>query len=328
MKKLAFLVAAASLFAVAPFAERFGPVASSVALVWMSVLVAIFASGFVNGTAVASGALGAFGSGVLAAVSPAAAGAVLLGSAFAERTTRVRSRTARAVHVLLALVGGGLAGSLATAFAASSVPVFAVAVVCAAVLAAAPLLVEADDPVAHALARTSSSVAEPAKASLLEAAELRRTAADVPLDRATSAHVRKTWQSLLRLAEARARLERTRPKVLVRVATPAPAAPAASDEARASEARADEAPSDEAPASPAPASALPSNPADQVLAMLDERIADHVAVLGRAYTAVDTARAAAVGIDDSALQDVESMGDSLEEVSRALAEVDAKGARA
>src|SRR5206468_1109872 len=104
-------------FVLAPIASRFGPVASSVALVWLSVLLAVCASGSVQSLAVASGALGAFGAGVLGPVSPAAAGAVLIAAAFAERTTRIRSRTARAVHVLVALVVGALAGSLATAFA-------------------------------------------------------------------------------------------------------------------------------------------------------------------------------------------------------------------
>src|SRR5690348_13161453 len=116
MRKLAFFVAAASLFAFAPIAARFGPIASSVALVWMSVLLAIFASGAAQSLGVASGALGAFASGILAPVSPAAAGAVLVGAAFAERTTRVRSRNARALHVLIAVVGGALAGTLSSAF--------------------------------------------------------------------------------------------------------------------------------------------------------------------------------------------------------------------
>src|ERR1700730_14297983 len=151
MKKIAFVVAAASLFAFAPLAGRFGPVASSLALVWLGVLLALFASGTINSLAIGTGALGAFGSGVIGSVSPAVAGAVLVAAAFAERTTRVRSRTARAVHVLVALVGGAFAGSLATAFNGSSIPVMLVAVVVAAVLAALPLLVEADDPVAHAL---------------------------------------------------------------------------------------------------------------------------------------------------------------------------------
>jgi hypothetical protein len=294
MRKLAFFVAAASLFAVAPLAGRFGVVGSSVALVWMSVLLAVFASGSAQSLAVAAGALGAFGSGVLGPVSPAAAGAVLVALAFAERSTRVRSRTARAVHVGVALVGGALAGSLSTAFAASSVPVFAVAVIVAAVLAALPLLVDADDPIAHALELAFRDVTEPARAALLEGAELRRSAEEVPLDRPTQERVKKTWQSLLRLAEARVRIERTRPRPLIRVAD-----------------------AEDKPVVP--------STADAVLGMVDQRIADHVAVLGKAYMAVDTARAAAVGVDTAALQNVEHMGDSLEEVSRALVEVDGHG---
>ena len=290
MKKLAFVVAAVTLFAFAPIAERFGPVASSVALVWLGVLVAMLASGSASSLAVASGAMGAFGGGVLASVSPGAAGALFVAAAFAERTTRVRSRTARAVHVLLALVGGGFAGALSNAYTAAPLSVFVVAVVVAGVLAALPLLVDADDPVAHALEEAAQLVDEPAKRSLMDGAELRRNAAEVPLDRATAAKVKTTWSSLLRLAEARLRLERTRPRALVRIAEQAP--------------------------SPAPASA-----ADAVLAMVDQRIAEHVSVLARTYSAVDTVSAARVGLDDSALKNVESMGESLDEVSRALVEV-------
>lgn len=298
MKKLAFIVAAASLFALAPIANRFGPVASSVTLVWLGVLLAVCASGSVQSLAVASGAFGAFGSGVLATFSPAAAGAILVAAAFAERTTRIRSRTARAVHVLVGLVGGALAGSLANAFSASSIAVMAVAVVVAAVLAALPLLVEADDPVAHALDQAAKLVSEPARAALVQGAELRRTAEEVPLDGATQARVRKTWQSLLRLAEARVRLERTRPNVLVRIAeTVEPV---------------------EGP--PSKALAQPSA-ADAVLAMVDQRLSEHVTVLSKAISAVDTARAAAVGLDDADLRTIESMGDSLEDVSRAMVEV-------
>ncbi len=291
MKKVAFVIAAASLFAIEPLANRFGPVVSALALVWLAVLLALFASSTLNSLSVASGALGAFGSGVLASFSPAAAGAVLVAAAFAERTTRVRSRTGRAVHVLIALVGGGFAGSLATAFTSASLPVYAVAVVVAAVLAALPLLVDADDPVAHALDMASKNVSEPAKKSLAEGAELRRNAQEVPLDRSTQERVKKTWQSLLRLAEARVRLERSRPKMLFRV-------------------------SDEAPATQPER----KNAADTVLAMVDQRIAEHVEVLGRAYTAVDTVRAATLGLDDSALKNVQSIGDSLDDTSRAIVE--------
>jgi hypothetical protein len=294
MKKIAYVVAAASLFAFAPFAERFGPIPSSVALVWLGVLLALCASG-VSSIAVGTGALGAFASGVLGPTSPAAAGAVLVLAAFVERTLRVRGRQGRAVHVLLALVGGALAGSLAEAYTAAVPGVFAVAVVVAAILAALPLLVEADDPLAHALEGAAALVAEPAKKALLDGAALRRSAARdlVPLDAPTRSRVRTTWQSLLKLADARVRLERSRPHL-------PPAAFSA-----------------EGP--PAPPSAPTA--ADAVLGMLDQRIAEHVSVLGRAYTAVDTVTAARIGLDDSALKTVESMGESLDEVSRALVEV-------
>lgn len=302
MKKLAFIVASASLFALAPIANRFGPVASSVALVWLGVLLAVCASGTVHSIAVASGAFGAFASGVLATVSPAAAGAVLVAAAFAERSTRIRSRTARAVHVLAALVGGALAGTLSTSFHASSGAVMAVAILVAAVVSALPLLVDADDPVAHALDQAARAVGEPARAALTSGAELRRNAEEVPLDRATQARVRKIWGSLLRLAEARVRLERSRPQALVRIA--------------------------ELPASTAlvTTTTAPMSAADAVLAMVDQRLGEHVTVLAKAYTAVDTARAAAIGLEDADLRTVDSMGDSLEEVSRAMVEVKAENA--
>lgn len=292
MKKLAFVVASTSLFAFAPLAARFGPVAASLALVWLAVLVALFASGSLQSLAIGSGALGALGSGILAATSPAAAGAVLVAAAFAERTTRVRSRTARAVHVLLALVGGALAGSLSHAYTLASLPLFAVAAVVAGVLAALPLVVEADDPVAHALTEAAEMVSQPAKQALLDGAALRRSMHEVGDfgDRAALARIRTTWQSLLRLAEARTRLERSRP-ARVRVAADLEGPPP------------------------------PPSAAESVLDMVDRRIADHVSVLSRAYSAADSVTAARIGLDDSALKNVESMGESMEEVSRALVEV-------
>lgn len=286
MKKVAFLVAAASLFAIAPLANRFGPVVSSAALVWLAVMLAVSASGMFSSLGIASGALGAFGSGILAAVSPAAAGAVLLGAAFAERTTRIRSRTARGVHVLLAIVGGALAGSCAHAFAGSSYAVMGVSVVVAAVLSALPLLVEADDPLAHALEISSREVSEPAKTHLASGAELRRSSMEIPLDGTTESKVRTTWKSLLKLSEARVRLERNRPRIRVATEGTAP------------------------------------TPQDQVLGMLDQRIGDTVSALNKALAAVDTAHAAQISIDRSALEHVDSLGESMNEVSRALVEVD------
>jgi len=320
MKKLAFLVAAASLFAIAPIANRFGPVGSSVALVWLGVLLAVCASGTVSSMAVAGGALGAFGAGILSPVSPAAAGAIILAAAFAERTTRVRSRTARAVHVIVALVAGALGGSLATAFAAGSLSVTVVAVVVASVLAALPLLVEADDPLAHALERAAKDVSEPARSALVSGAELRRNAEEVPLDRPTQVRAAKTWAALLRLAEARVRLERSRPKVLVRIAEHAPLSSSAPSAAQPSAIGGDPR---YPPSVREPSQARDRSAADAVLGMVDQRIQDHVTVLAKAYTAVDTARAAVVGIDDAELRNIDTMGDSLEDVSRAMVEVKA-----
>jgi MFS family permease len=292
MRKIAFVVAAASLFAVAPLANRVGPVGSSLVLVWLGVLLAVCASGTIDALAIAGGALGAFGSGVLASASPAVAGAVLALFAFGERTMRVRERTARGIHVLVALVGGGLAGSLSSAYSTANVPVFVVAIVVAGVLMSLPLLVDADDPVAYALDEAAAMVVDPAKGNLAEAAELRRRGDEVPLDRPTRVRVRTTWQSLLRLAHARVRLERTRPRALL---------PPASAEVTANP--------------PAPAAA------DAVLGMIDQRIAEHVSALAKAYTAVDTVTAARLGVDDTALKNVAALGDSLEDVSRALVEV-------
>jgi len=277
MRKIAFLVAAAACFGLAPFAGRLGVVSGSALLLAVALGLAAAASGAFDPLSLAGGALGAFASVVLSTASPAAGGAALVGLAFAERTMRVRGQAARLLHLGAALGGGALAGSLASAYASASPAVRSVAVVVSAVMVALPLLVDADDPIAHALDAAADDVAEPARASLREAAELRRTAEEELLDRRAAREVRNTWRSLLRLAEARIRLERRR------------------TQASASHAGA-------------------------VLVRIDQRIADHVGVLGRAYVAVDAARAAEASLDDSAMRSVETVGESLEQVSKAIVE--------
>ncbi len=326
MRKMAFFVAAASLFAVAPIAHRFGVVASSLLLVWLGVLAAAAATNAFTSFAVASGALGAFASGVLATVSPATAGAVMMGFAFAERTSRVRDRTARAVHVLLALVSGAMAGSIAFSFSASSPLVYGVAIAVAAILASLPLLVAADDAVAHALEIAALDIEGPARTTLLEGAELRRRSVDVPLDADAAERVQTTWKSLVRLAEVRGRLARTRPLLLTSV--DASIEPASSEEITDAPAGNDapaDVPADAPAGNDVPASkdkpAVKGTTADTVTAMVERRIREHVQALARAYSAVDTVMAAATGLDDAAQKSVESMNESLEEVSRALVEV-------
>src|SRR6185295_7228002 len=116
------------------------------------------------------------------------------------RSLRVRGQTARLVHAGAALGAGALAGALTSAYGSASPAVRGVAVVVAAVVVALPLLIDADDPIAHALDSAADDVAEPARASLREAAELRRTAGDDLLDRRSARQVRATWRALLRLA--------------------------------------------------------------------------------------------------------------------------------
>lgn len=336
MKKLAFVVAAGALFALLPFVDRFGTVPAALATVWLGMLLAVFASGSIRSLAIAGGAVGAFASGVLSP-APTAAFAALVLFAFAERTLRVRSIAARWAHLALALVGGAAGGALVSAYVTATPSVFVVAVSMAAVLAALPLLIDADDPIAHALDQASALVSGPVQRALSSGAELRRNAETVSLDRDTAARVRTTWQSLVRLAEARIRLERTRPQALLRIArqiaepaTPsddgngkAPGSAPGAGEVRQSAELPTAAPADApAAASTAAAStAAASTAADAVLRMVDQRIAEHVDVLARAYTAVDAARAARIGLDDAAVKTVASMGDSFDDVSRAIVEV-------
>ncbi|APR86697.1 hypothetical protein A7982_12046 [Minicystis rosea] len=277
MKKLAFLIAAGLCFGLAPFTPRLGPVAGSIALVALAIAVALAASGTRSSLAVAGGALGAFASGMLMSSSAAVAGAALAALCFAERSLRVRSQSARLLHVGAALVSGALAGSLSMSFAVATPSVRAVAVTVAAVLLALPLLVDADDPLAHALDGAAADIDGSASASLREAAELRRMVDDELLDKKTARHARGTWEALLRLTEARVRLSR----------------------------------------SPAMAK-KGGSPADAVLKRVDERIGEHVAALSRAYTAAGAAKAAEASLDDAALRGVETAGESLEQVSRAI----------
>jgi len=206
MRALTLLFASALAYGMLPFSTRLGTVLGAVAAVAFGVLLALAASFGPSAIAVASGALGAFASGVLASHIPALAGAVLLGLAFAERTLRVRDRNSRIVHGLLALFAGGLAGFLATHYAASEPLVRVVVVVIAAVLATAPLMIPADDPLAHALDDLADSIECPAATKLRAAAELRRTVDESLLDQESARDARRAWKNLLGLAQARARL--------------------------------------------------------------------------------------------------------------------------
>lgn len=115
MRRLLFLVAAAASFGLAPHASKWGVVTGSLALLALSMLLAMAASSLAGAIPAAAGAAGALGSAMLVTVSPAAAGAVLVGLAYAERTLRVREQNARLLHLGAAVLSGALAGLLTTA---------------------------------------------------------------------------------------------------------------------------------------------------------------------------------------------------------------------
>jgi hypothetical protein len=296
MRATCLLAAAALLFGSASLLARLGAATGAIALISLAVLLALAASGGMSPLGAAYGALGAFAAGLASPGLSAAAGGLLVAGAYVERTSRVRGSVARAVHFVVAVGAGMIAGAMTVNFADRGLAVRAVAVVVAAVLVSLPTLIEADDLMAHALDSLAKLVDEPARRSLLAGADLRRIAADALLDRPTARTVRRTWRALLRLAEARSRVQRAR---LTRV--PSPVAP---------------------PTSPASESSLPLSPSDAVLEMLDRRISEHVTALARAYSAVDAARAAELGLDDAALRTAEGAGETLEHVSRAIMDVE------
>jgi hypothetical protein len=290
MRTSALLLASATLFGAWPLAARTFAIPGAVGFVALTVLFALAASGGASALSAGFGALGALAAGLVSPGPTVLGGAILVAGVSAERTLRVRGRGARAVHFALALVSGAIAGGLVASFGWSSLALCVVAVVVASVLAATPQLVEADDLTAHALEAIARDVDEPARRTLLTGADLRRHADDALLDRSTSRTVRGTWRALLRLAEARQRVQRAR------VVRTVPAPRGSGDQV--------------------------ASPSDAVLAMLDVRLSEHVTALARAYVAVDTARAAELGLDDVALRTVETAGDALDTVSRAMIDVE------
>ena len=272
-----------------------GPIEGSVVLVVTGLALACAASESTSASAVASGALGAWVAAMVGLASPVAAGATLLLAAYADRVLRGRGSTARAAQAILALIAGALGAAIVEGHASSPAGIRLVALGVASVLATLPRLVDADDAIAHALDGIAARVPEPSRTVLANGAELRRSVRDVPLARDAALRVRRTWRSLLTLAEARLRLERARRAVVTPARFPTPA--------------------------PVPAPARGTRPTDAVVAMVERRLAEHVTALTRAYDAADSARAAELGLDDADLRGTENVGDALEDVSDALVDL-------
>jgi MFS family permease len=288
-------LAAALLFGAAPFLGRLPPLPASLALVVLAVTFACAASGIVSAIAIGAGAIGALVAASFGGVATLAGGALIVTAAYAERTLRVRGTASRSLHVGLAAVTGAAAGALVHSYIAASPTFRVVASAMAATLLLVPLLIPADDAVASALEQLASQLPASLRYPLLDTVALRRHGRDVPFDRSTSREVSRTWSSLLRLAEARARLDESRRAAPAHLTGRAPSKSAVDE-----------------------SNVAPPSPADAVAAMLERKIHEHVGVLARAYTAVDAARAATLGLDDAAMRTVETTGDVMDEMSRAM----------
>lgn len=170
------------------------------------------ASGELSAVGASLGAIGALVSGLNPTPWNAIASALLIAFVFGERTLRIRERRTQLVHVTVALVTGGLGGALATSFASSALALHGIAVTMAAILVAAPLLIDADDTTVHTLDGLAAELGGATGETLTRAAELRRNG-DTSLidrDREMRAHVARTWVGLVNAARSRARLERSR----------------------------------------------------------------------------------------------------------------------
>lgn len=212
MYRVAFFALAVPLFFLPTMFMSTGHLVGSLLFLGTGVAIAIAASGYRGSLPIAGGALaalfaGALGGGALGVAHASLAAAIFFALVYAERTLRIRSHTGKAVHLALAMGGGALAGTIAESYTSAAFAVHAIASLVAVAVVGLPLLVDADDHVAHNLATLADGVGEPAKAGLVKAASLRRAAADVPLDAATQKDVERTFRSLERLGEARAKLQ-------------------------------------------------------------------------------------------------------------------------
>ena len=208
MKRVGFVILTALVLGATASFDRLAAIPSAGMLVASAVLLACAASGGFNWATVSFGAMGAFAGAALRTTSFAASGAVILVCVFAERTLRVRGGVGRAVHLGMALLGGGAAMFLAGSFGARDASLFGVAIAVGTALCALPLLIDADDSIAAELDRISKILPEAIARELRSAAQMRRHGKDVAMDADVAKNVEGTFETLLRLAEARVRVQR------------------------------------------------------------------------------------------------------------------------
>lgn len=167
--------------------------------------------GRLHALAVAAGALAALALVALGPSSVALGGGAFVLLASAPRALRIEGRRALGAHGALAFVGGALAATVGARYGAdASLAVRAASLVVAGLIAALPLAVTAEDPIAHALASVAAELTGDVSAALSRAAALRRRTVDGEvlrqLPEETLARIDAGWKSLQRTAIRRAAL--------------------------------------------------------------------------------------------------------------------------
>jgi hypothetical protein len=201
-----------------PAGAALGPAGAALARAWLplalSIGLAVAVSARLDVVAVVAGALGGLALGAagpagLAAGSHGAAGvlagAALATAAYAERTTRIAGAGTRLGHLLLATVTGSFGYWLTARYQADPV-LHATAAGLGGFLMAAPLLLPADDHIAHLLELAAHRLDGAAAAPLRSAVELRRWSRRPLCPHPTDRPVNKRWGELADRAKQRAAL--------------------------------------------------------------------------------------------------------------------------
>lgn len=283
----AVVLSAAAALGLGPLLYRLSPLAGSVGAVALAIALACALSGGTTSLAVGTGALGSLAAALLGGVTAPSGGAVLLGAVYVDRLLRVRGRAAGAAHLVLSLVAGAGAAQIVHTYIGAPLPVRLVALSMAVVVALLPLLVPADDALAHTLESLARDLPPDLTRLLREAAELRRHVHDVVLPPTAQANAARSWRTLRELAQARSRLEAARKVGTARLGTlRALTSPGGTADTQRLLTDAD-------------AGGLRTE--DAMTNLVERRIEEHVAALARAYSSVDSAYAVALGLDAETL---------------------------
>jgi hypothetical protein len=282
----AVVLSAAAVLGLGPLLYRLSPLAGSLGAVALAIALACAVSGGATSLAVGTGALGSLAGALLGGVTAPSGGAVLLGAIYVDRLLRVRGRAAGAAHLVLSLVAGAGAAQIVHTYIGAPLPVRLVALSMAVVVALLPLLVPADDALAHTLESLARDLPPDLTRLLREAADLRRQVHDVVLPPAAQANAVRSWRTLRELAQARTRLEAARKVGTGRLGTlRALTSP----------------PSSLSPIAAGGTGDIQGAHEDAMTNLVERRIEEHVAALARAYSSVDSAYAVALGLDAETL---------------------------